>query len=106
LHKDHFHARHNRVWEGADLVMEVVSDDAKDRQRDYEQKLVDYAEAKVAEYWIVDFERKVVIVHCLDGEQYTVHGEFTLGQQATSALLSGFSVDVTALFAVAQGIPD
>jgi Uma2 family endonuclease len=106
LHKDHFHARHNRVWDGADLVMEVVSDDPKDRQRDFEQKLVDYAEAKVAEYWIVDFERKVVIVHRLDGEQYAIHGEFTLGQQATSALLHGFGVDVTALFAVAQGIPE
>jgi Uma2 family endonuclease len=55
LHKDHFHARHNRVWEAADLVMEVVSDNPNDRERDYEQKLVDYAEAKVKEYWIVDF---------------------------------------------------
>src|SRR6185503_3381866 len=58
LHKDHYHARHNRAWDGADLVMEVVSEDRKDRKRDYEQKLLDYAEAKVAEYWIVDFERK------------------------------------------------
>jgi Uma2 family endonuclease len=41
LHKDHFHARHNRVWDGADLVMEVVSDDPKDRKRDDEQKLID-----------------------------------------------------------------
>ena len=31
LHKDHFHARHNRVWDGADLVMEVVSDDPHGR---------------------------------------------------------------------------
>ncbi len=36
LHRDHFHARHNRVWDGADLVMEVVSEDVKDRKRDYE----------------------------------------------------------------------
>src|SRR5689334_19173709 len=36
LHRDHAHARHNRVWEGADLVMEVVSDDPNDRRRDYE----------------------------------------------------------------------
>jgi Uma2 family endonuclease len=106
LHKDHFHARHNRVWDGADLVMEVVSDDPKDRQRDYEQKLIDYAEAKVAEYWIVDFERRVVIVHRLDGDRYAIHGQFTPGQQATSALLSGFEVDVAALFAVADDIPE
>src|SRR5882724_11199082 len=76
LQKEHFHARHNRAWDGADLVMEVVSDDPKDRQRDYEEKLLDYAEAKVAEYWIVDHERQVVIAHRLDGNQYQVHGQF------------------------------
>jgi Uma2 family endonuclease len=85
--------------------MEIVSGDPKDRQRDYDQKLVDYAEAKVAECWIIDFERQVVLVHRLDGHQYAVNGEFTRGQQATSALLDGFSVDVEALFAVADDIP-
>jgi Uma2 family endonuclease len=106
LHVDHFHARHNRVWDGADLVMEVVSDDPKDRQRDYEQKLIDYAEAKVAEYWIVDFERQLVIVHRIAGDQFAIHGEFARDQQATSSLLDGFSIDVAALFAAAENIPD
>ena len=86
--------------------MEVVSDDLKDRQRDYEQKLIDYAEAKVAEYWIVDYEKQVVIVHRLDGSQYKVHGEFSRGQQAASALLSGFAVDVAGLFAAADEVPE
>lgn len=106
LHKDHYHARHNRAWDGADLVMEVVSEDLKDRQRDYEQKLLDYAEAKIAEYWIVDYERRVVIVHRLDGDQYKVHGQFIRGQQAASALLNGFSLDVESLFAAADEIPE
>jgi Uma2 family endonuclease len=106
LHKDHFHARHNRAWDGADLIMEVVSEDPKDRQRDYEEKLIAYAEAKVAEYWIVDYEKQVVLVHRLDGHQYTVHGEFMRGQQATSSLLDGFGVDVEGLFAVADDIPE
>jgi Uma2 family endonuclease len=106
LHKDHFYARHNRAWDGADLVMEVVSEDPKDCQRDYEQKLLDYAEAKVAEYWIVDYERRLVLVQRLDGAQYTVHGEYRPGQQAMSALLDGFSVDVDALFAAADEIPE
>jgi Uma2 family endonuclease len=106
LHKDHFHARHNRAWDGADLVMEVVSGDPKDRQRDYDEKLLAYAEAKVAEYWIVDYERRVVVVHRLDGVQYGIHGEFTRGQQATSVLLAGFSIDVEALFAAADEIPE
>ena len=106
LHRDHFHARHNRAWEGADLVMEVVSDSPADRQRDYEQKLIDYAAAKVAEYWIVDRERKVVIVHGLVGGAYSVLGEYIRGQIAASRLLEGFAIDVAALFAAAENIPE
>jgi Uma2 family endonuclease len=106
LHKDHFHARHNRVWDGADLVMEVVSDDVKDRARDYKDKLADYAEAKTAEYWIIDPETQRVLVHRLERDKYAIHGEFMRGQQATSALLEGFLIDVAALFAAGEGIPD
>jgi Uma2 family endonuclease len=106
LHKNHFHARHNRVWDGANLVMEVVSDDQKDRDRDYRDKLADYAEAKVAEYWIVDPERQVVLVHRLDGDHYVVHGEFCRGQHARSVLLEGFEIDVAALLASADDIPE
>jgi len=106
LHKDNFSARHNRVWDGADLVVEVVSEDPQDRKRDYEEKLLAYAEKEIAEYWIVDYERRVVIVHRLDGERYAVHGSFTTGSQAESLLLLGFSIDVDALFAAADEIPE
>jgi Uma2 family endonuclease len=101
LHKDNFHARHDRVWDSADLVMEVVSDEPKDRTRDYEEKLGDYAEARIPEYWIVDPDRQVVIVHQLNGDRYAIHSEFKPGQQATSARVGGFGVDVAALFAAA-----
>jgi Uma2 family endonuclease len=106
LDKGHFYARHNRVWDGADLVMEVVSDDPRDEERDYRQKLADYAEAKIAEHWIVDYVRQVVIVHRLEGDRYVVHGEFHEGQQAGSALLPEFSVDVASLFAAADEVPE
>jgi Uma2 family endonuclease len=102
LHRDHLEARHNRVWSRADLVMEVVSDDPKDRERDYRLKLSDYAEAKVAEYWIVDPPRQVVQVHRLQDGAYA----FAAGQAATSALLEGFAMDVAAQFAVMKEIPD
>jgi hypothetical protein len=42
-----------------------------------------------------------IIVLRLEEAQYTVHGEFGPGQQATSALLQGFIVDVAAVFAAA-----
>jgi Uma2 family endonuclease len=106
LHKDHFAARHNRVWDAADLVMEVVSGDLKDRQRDYQEKLKDYAEAKVGEYWIVDPEQRRVTIHQLKNDGYALKKEFTQGDQALSILLPGFVVDVAALFAVIDEIPE
>jgi Uma2 family endonuclease len=106
LRKENFKVRTNRIWNGADLVMEVVSGDPKDRQRDYEDKLSDYASAKIAEYWIVDFERQIVTVHRLVDDCYIVDGEFTRGEQAASALLDGFIVDVTELFSVADNVAE
>src|SRR5437868_11554192 len=40
--------------EGADLVMEIVSEGTENRQRDLETKRRDYAQARIDEYWIVD----------------------------------------------------
>jgi Uma2 family endonuclease len=104
LRKENLHLRSNRVWNGADLVMEVVSPDPKDRQRDYEEKRRDYAVTKIAEYWIVDFERQFVTVHRLDGDRYAVHGEFGRGQIAASVSLQGFVIDVADLFTVADNV--
>jgi Uma2 family endonuclease len=83
-----------RYGEGADLVVEVVSEDAASRARDYEDKRRDYAEAKIPEYWIVDpFDRRILVL-CLQGQRYDVFGEFAAGDQAQSRILSGFCVDV------------
>jgi Uma2 family endonuclease len=88
--------------EGADVVMEVVSGSDEDRERDLVTKREEYALAGIAEYWIVDPEHSQIIVLRLDGERYMVHGEFETGEQATSALLDGFSVNVDAVFAAAS----
>ncbi len=106
LHKDHYSARQNDVWDAADLVMEIVSHEPKDRRRDYEEKLIDYAEGKVAESWIVDPERHTVEVHRLAGDRYELAGSYAAGQHAASRLLEGFAVDVDALFAVIKDIPE
>ena len=86
---------------GADLIMEVVSEGYGDRQRDYEEKRVEYAAADIPEYWIVDPQEEIITVLTLPagGREYAVHGEFKKGQQATSVLLPGFVVDVTGCFA-------
>ncbi len=83
-----------RYGEGADLVMEVVSDDAASRTRDYEDKRRDYAVAGIPEYWIVDPHQAGIFVLGLEGDRYQVLGEFALGDQAESTLLAGFRVSV------------
>jgi Uma2 family endonuclease len=93
---------HEEFWDGADLVMEVLSKGKVNRERDLTKKKKDYAMARIPEYWIVDPVRKLILVYELDGDTYRVHGRFRPGQQATSALLPGFAVDVAAVFAAAQ----
>jgi Uma2 family endonuclease len=92
-HRNQIHETH---WEGADLVVEVVSND--DRRRDLETKRFEYARAGITDYWIVDPQQQEIIVLKLAGDTYEVHGLFRSGQQATSALLDGFTVDVAKVF--------
>jgi Uma2 family endonuclease len=88
--------------DGADLVMEVVSPDEGSHVRDYEKKRADYSARRMPEYWIVDPQTERITVLVLEGKQYRLHGEFAPGQQATSVLLSGFTVDVAATFAAGK----
>lgn len=91
--------------QGADLAVEVVSDDDEDRQRDLATKRQEYAQACVTEYWIVDPREHQIIVLTLDGPSYRVHGEFGPGTAATSVLLPGLTVTVDAVFAAGQDHP-
>lgn len=83
-------------WEGADLVMEVVSED--NREHDLVTKRREYAEAGIPEYWIVDPAEQTITVLFLTGDTYAVAGSFCPGQEASSRLLAGFAVDVQAVF--------
>jgi Uma2 family endonuclease len=89
-------------WLGADLVMEVVSDDKESRHRDLVVKRKEYARAKIAEYWIVDPKVNRIMVLKLQGRRYIAHGTYGPGDRATSAVVKGFEVDVAAVFAVAK----
>ena len=88
--------RRDRFWLGADLVVEIVSPD--DPARDLVVKRADYAEAAIPEYWIVDPRAETVTVLGLTANAYLEHGVFARGDVATSPLLDGVAVDVTALF--------
>lgn len=89
---DREHLRRVQYWGGADLVMEVVSDD--DRERDRVAKRQDYALAGIDEYWIIDAREQRVTVLRRSGQSYVEHGVFARGQQATSVRLPGFAIAV------------
>jgi Uma2 family endonuclease len=88
--------RQNDFWRGADLVLEVVS--PGDSARDLERKPLDYAEAGIPEYWIVNPLDETVTVLTLAGAVYVTHGVFRRGDEVTSVLLEGFAVAVDAVF--------
>jgi Uma2 family endonuclease len=99
MFREHRERVQEKVWEGADLAMEVVSSSAEDRRRDLIQKRAEYARAGISEYWIVDPKKHQITVLWLRGKRYIVHGKFKKGQAATSRLLEGFAVDVDAALA-------
>jgi Uma2 family endonuclease len=88
--------RQNRFWKGADLALEIVSPEKP--ERDLVQKRADYAEARVPEYWIVNPETETITILRLDGDAYQEAGTFRRADSAASILLSGFAVDVGAVF--------
>lgn len=97
---EHAERREEQVWQGADLVMEVVSPD--DRRRDLVTKRREYAQAGIPEYWIVDPQQREITVLMLANDKYDVHGVFIPDEHADSVLLAGFSVSVEEVFAAAD----
>jgi Uma2 family endonuclease len=59
-----------------------------------EERLRDYAEAGIPEYWIVNPLNDSITVLVLDGNDYREWAVFQRGEQASSKLLTSFSVRV------------
>lgn len=82
----------NAFWLGADLVVEIVSPDHI--ERDTNIKRIEYAEARIPEYWIINPEEENITVLKLMDDHYVAHGIFRRGDTAASSLLQGFTVSV------------
>jgi len=87
--------RQNEFWLGADMVVEIVSADRP--TRDTRDKLLDYAEAGILEYWIVNPLDDTVTVLTLDDLKYAEFGVFRRGERVASPLLAGFDISVNEL---------
>ena len=88
--------RQNRFWLGADLAVEVVSEEKPERA--LVDKRGDYAEGRVPEYWIVNPQTETITVLRLRGDAYEEAGIYRRGELAASEMLAGFSIAVTAVF--------
>jgi Uma2 family endonuclease len=88
--------RQERFWLGADVALEVVSEDKP--ERDLVDKRGDYAEARVPEYWIVNPQNQSISVLRLHGGAYEEAGIYGRGERAVSSLAAEFTLDVDALF--------
>ena len=91
----------DRFWTGADAVVEIVSPDRP--ERDLVHKRADYAEAAIAEYWIVDPEKETVTVLKLEDDGCVESGVYDRHARTRSLLLPGFSVAVGDVFDAAGG---
>jgi Uma2 family endonuclease len=101
MRREHAERRRGSHWLGADLVMEVISQD--DRRRDTVTKRREYALAGIPEYWLVDPEAQsiTVLVLAADKRTYVEHGHVGQGEGAASPTLPGFELPLASLFASA-----
>ena len=93
----HAHRQHDTYWDGADLVMEVVSD--SNRKHDLVTKRAEYERAGIAEYWIVDPAQGSIAVLAIEAGAYQVCGQYVAGQTARSKLLEGLAISVDEVLA-------
>ncbi|MBC8231164.1 Uma2 family endonuclease [bacterium] len=79
-------------WGVPDIVVEVLSKSTMKTDRG--EKFLEYAQAGVTEYWIVDLEERAIEVYVLRQGAYKLLGNWGMGQIARSEVFSGFEVAV------------
>lgn len=100
LSKKNESKRGNRFWRGADLVVEVVSED--DPDRDCVAKRAEYARAGIREYWIADPRDRTITLLVLKGRACVEAGVYKNADEVRSQLLPGFTIRAREAFAAAD----
>jgi Uma2 family endonuclease len=90
----------DRVLGVPTLVVEVLS--RNDEDRDLVEKREEYARAGIANYWILDPQRQVVLILTLRKGTYDPTAELTVGDTLTSNLFPGLKIPVRRLFRTAR----
>jgi Uma2 family endonuclease len=75
-----------------------VSESKRDRQRDYDEKRLEYMEAGVREYWVIDrFKRIMTFYHHNEKEQVIPESDIY-----GTDLLPGFELPLAKVLAIAD----
>lgn len=80
-----------------DLVIEITSPST--RRNDRLLKFNQYERAGVREYWIVDPDARVVLVHTLEEGQYHAADAYATGAMVPVGIFEGFEIDLKSVFA-------
>lgn len=80
-----------------DLAVEVLSPST--RHLDLGLKMDEYAEAGVAEYWVVELDAHNVSVYGLRDGQFVLSGRYRAGERVTSSVVTDVAIAVDVLFA-------
>ena len=83
-----------------DIVVEVLS--PGNNAKELKNKYAIYEEAGVKEYWVVSPQNQWLRIYTLVDGKFHESPYYVAGDVANSAVLSGFSLDINALF---KGIP-
>ena len=87
-----------KLHEAPELMVEVLSPGPGNETRDRDAKLKLYARRGVAEYWIIDPQRRSIDVFRRTGPALALAGTLTEHDNLDSPLLPGLSLPVRSLF--------
>jgi Uma2 family endonuclease len=85
-----------------DLAIEVVSPGTRNERRDREVKLKLYSRRGVREYWIVDWQQRLVQVYRRDELMLRLTATLWTADTLTSPMLPGFALPVADLWEPAE----
>lgn len=107
LSNKHVDRRGEGYWGVPDLAVEVISPRTEtssgSERTDRREKFGEYAQAGVAEYWLVDADAPSIEIYTLRDREYQLLAKVGEGEVARSELLAGFEVPVAAIVAPEEG---
>jgi len=87
-----------KLHQAPELMIEVLSPGTSNQQRDRDIKLKLYSRRGVEEYWLLDYEERIVHLYRRDGEALRLAATLTADDTLQSPLLPDFSQRVGDLF--------